>query len=346
MQTRGPKVLVISRSSNPDMLHYFALKRKIKNENLFLTSDDPHGYYWPLVAKNSLRNLMSIQGLKQVLALRKRILSQKVGTIIFDNADPANILISVSLIFRRVRRVFTLHDQIPHSNNLVVWVYNWLVSRVLAHEVIVFSSPRISCSGTVRQLTLGASPAEELVKVIGRASVPPTALFFGRVEDYKGYEFVDGIARALKAGGCDLVIAGKGTSPYLEQAAMHPNVTVLNRFIPDREAADLFNKAHVNIMPYREATQSGVLLFAAAFGVPTVAFDVGAIKEYMKPALGKCVPAGDSDLLADCALKYATLSGKDWASFQKACLTVYEADFSAEAFVRQYRDLVALYQRA
>ena len=54
------------------------------------------------------------------------------------------------------------------------------------------------------------------------------------------------------------------------------------------------------ICPYRDATQSGVVLTAFAFGVPVVASAVGGLVEYVEHGrTGLVVPPGDVPALAD-----------------------------------------------
>ncbi len=60
-----------------------------------------------------------------------------------------------------------------------------------------------------------------------------------------------------------------------------PGVTVEPRWVPDSEIAGLVAAARAVVLPYREASQSGVLPIALALGVPVVATDVGGLAEQM-----------------------------------------------------------------
>jgi glycosyltransferase involved in cell wall biosynthesis len=112
----------------------------------------------------------------------------------------------------------------------------------------------------------------------------PTLLFFGRIREYKG------LAELLKASNIlvkkypkmRLVIAGDGDfGPYEELVGSDLNLTLINRYIPDEEVAELFCDATAVVLPYREASQSGVVAIAAALGTPIVATRVGAITEVL-----------------------------------------------------------------
>jgi glycosyltransferase involved in cell wall biosynthesis len=55
----------------------------------------------------------------------------------------------------------------------------------------------------------------------------------------------------------------------------------------------------VIVCPYRDATQSGVVLTAYAFGVPVVVSAVGGLIEYVEHGrTGLVVPPGDANALA------------------------------------------------
>src|SRR5206468_3804194 len=75
-----------------------------------------------------------------------------------------------------------------------------------------------------------------------------------------------------------------------------PNVRWLTRFVSDAEAAALFRRADVAVLPYRQIDQSGVLFTALAFGTPLVLSTAGGFPE-VEPAIH--VPAGDPTALCD-----------------------------------------------
>ena len=66
------------------------------------------------------------------------------------------------------------------------------------------------------------------------------------------------------------------------------------------EVAQLFLDADVVALPYVEASQSGVLNVAAAFGKPVVVTDVGELRATVEPnGLGLVVPPRDPQALAE-----------------------------------------------
>jgi len=114
-------------------------------------------------------------------------------------------------------------------------------------------------------------------------------LFFGRISPYKGIdELLMAFSKVLKReSNIKLVIAGTGSYAYtLPQFLQNSSALVLiNRFIAKDEIQYLFEQADVIICPYRDATQSGVLMTAAVFNIPAIVSNVGALPEYIRDGL-------------------------------------------------------------
>jgi glycosyltransferase involved in cell wall biosynthesis len=110
-------------------------------------------------------------------------------------------------------------------------------------------------------------------------------LFFGRLSSYKGIdELLNAFSKVLqKFPEIKLVIAGKGNYSYVvpEVLANSSSLIAINRFVADFEIKSLFEQADVLVCPYRDATQSGVLMTAAAFQIPVIVSNVGALSEYI-----------------------------------------------------------------
>lgn len=128
-------------------------------------------------------------------------------------------------------------------------------------------------------------------------------LMFGRIFAYKGLDQLIRAEAALKDRLPELsvTIAGRGDDPWAFRALMgRPDrYDIRNHFIDDPEVARLFVDTDLVVLPYTEASQSGVLNLAAAFGKPVVVTDVGELRATVASnGLGLVVPPGDPDQLA------------------------------------------------
>jgi glycosyltransferase involved in cell wall biosynthesis len=135
-------------------------------------------------------------------------------------------------------------------------------------------------------------------------------LFFGRIYAYKG---LDVLIRSVplvteRFDGIRVIIAGEGEDieRYRKMMSDPEFFEVRNRRIPDAETAQLFLDADIVVLPYLEASQSGVLAIASAFAKPVIVTDVGELGRSVEDGMsGIVVPAGNERALADAILKLA-----------------------------------------
>lgn len=134
-------------------------------------------------------------------------------------------------------------------------------------------------------------------------------VFFGRIQEYKGIKVLLEAYKKVhdKHKNTTLTIAGKGDfSAYEKLAADCGNITVINRFIDDDEVGGLFDGANtVLVLPYLDATQSGVILIAYEYGVPIIASNCGGLSEQLDDGrLGMLCEPGNVEELSECMLHF------------------------------------------
>jgi glycosyltransferase involved in cell wall biosynthesis len=136
-------------------------------------------------------------------------------------------------------------------------------------------------------------------------------LFFGSIWEYKGLHYLMQ-AESLLAKHLDhfkIVIAGVGEdfAKYRKYIVDPDHYEIMNEYIADERVAELFQKASVVVLPYIEASQSGVVPLAFAFGKPVVVTRVGSIPEIVDHGKnGFIVPPRDSEKLAKAILQILT----------------------------------------
>ncbi|RPD47272.1 glycosyltransferase family 4 protein [Paracnuella aquatica] len=170
-------------------------------------------------------------------------------------------------------------------------------------------------------------------------------LFFGRLSPYKGIdvllEAIPQVFRQLPEE--ELVIAGKSFEGYVpdpEVVSKYPNnIRVLNRYISNEELVLLISQAKFVVCPYKDATQSGVLMTAYALQTPVIATDVGAFPEtIVNNRSGILVPVGDATKLAEAMLQ--ALDGDFYKEMERYLLQTQEniswATANKEALLQAY----------
>ncbi len=127
-----------------------------------------------------------------------------------------------------------------------------------------------------------------------RPTSRPRLLYFGRLLPYKG---LDLLANALEFLGenrpFELRICGDGpSSPALERLEAMEGVSVERRWFADAELPGLLAWADALVLPYREASQSGVAALALAAGRHVLATAVGGLPEQLggQPGAILCAP--------------------------------------------------------
>jgi glycosyltransferase involved in cell wall biosynthesis len=147
-------------------------------------------------------------------------------------------------------------------------------------------------------------------------------LFFGFVRPYKGLEH---LLRAMLELGPEhhLVVVGEFYEPREKYAALldalsaRGQLTLVDRYVPNEEVPSWFGMADLVIVPYLNATQSGIVQMAYGFGLPVVATRVGGLPEVVEDGrTGYLVPPGDAGALAAAIRRY--FDEADPARFRQA----------------------------
>ena len=132
----------------------------------------------------------------------------------------------------------------------------------------------------------------------------PLILFFGRIWKYKGLEYLIRAEPLItsKVPGTKIIISGVGEDfDRYRRMMVHPDrFIVYNEYVSDEKRAELFRRASVVVLPYIEASQSGVVPIAYRFGKPVVATTVGGLPDMVDHGrTGYLVPPQDANALAE-----------------------------------------------
>lgn len=109
-------------------------------------------------------------------------------------------------------------------------------------------------------------------------------LFFGRIDHYKGVEFLyERYIADFSDNPIHLIIAGKPIV-HVEQLEKnkHKNVHYLGRFIEDAEMNWLFSHCKLVVLPYKDSSQSGVIPIAYYYSKPVLVSNNEGLTEYLE----------------------------------------------------------------
>lgn len=125
---------------------------------------------------------------------------------------------------------------------------------------------------------------EKACNLLNISSEKKNLLFFGLIRDYKGLDLLIE-AMSLLDSSYQLIIAGESYGSFemyqnlINKSPFKDNIKVLEQYVPDEMVTTLFSASDLLVLPYRSATQSGVLAIAYQLETPTLATNVGALGE-------------------------------------------------------------------
>jgi len=218
--------------------------------------------------------------------------------------------------FKNIYIVVNIHDPLPHSGE-----DNWKgklifkISKKHINRYILFNSFLIkdfSFKYKIDQTLIYSSKLgiyhiyKNYLLDLKYNGNKQTILLIGRLSHYKGIEEFIEAAKILsfKVKNVDFIIAGKSIKNYklppIPELNNNNRIIVTDRYLNNSELANLISQSLMIICPYRDATQSGVVLTAYAFEKPIVATNVGALSEYIIDNItGILVQQGNISALAD-----------------------------------------------
>jgi len=169
---------------------------------------------------------------------------------------------------------------------------------------------------------------------------PKRILFFGFVRPYKGlHHLLDAMPTVLQTIEVELLIVGEFWSDkadylaQINQLHLNNHVTIIDQYIPNEQVGYYFSQTDVVVLPYRSATQSGIIQLAFGFNKPVITTDVGGLAEVVHHGeTGLVVPPNDSVLLAQAIIHY--FQANLGPTFE-ATIRQHQADFSWQNLVNQ-----------
>ena len=212
----------------------------------------------------------------------------------------------------------TVHDYKTHSgekNYLVEWVQHKTIQLLSKVIFLTKSQSTLAISNGIKKENIIhlAHPLFE-IKTKNNLSFnsSPNLLFLGRIKAYKGVDLLLKACANLKFN--KLTIAGEGSLPIINDE----KVTVINERIPEKLMNKLLDSHELLILPYEEATQSGILSLGLSKEVVMVITKHEGLQEQISDK--SCYWSEPSFVELQSTLKLAISDKEKYESFKKNLL--------------------------
>ncbi|MCO5286618.1 MAG: glycosyltransferase [Chitinophagaceae bacterium] len=236
----------------------------------------------------------------------------------FPILDGVMLPLYLKLLGKRI--FYTAHNVLPHNkeNSFVRFQFRLIYHTM--HRIIVHTE---YIRGRI-QNEFGISPSKlnevihgvyerelnpEITREAARkyfklSSSAVVVLLFGSISKYKGLDILLKSMDSLAKDDLQLLVSGRLDPDYkiefdaLVEKYKSKNIVFVIRRIEDAEVEYCFKAADVTVLPYREASQSGVLFMSYAYGVPVIAPKMGGfVKDIVPEKTGLLfLPNDDKDL--------------------------------------------------
>ena len=209
--------------------------------------------------------------------------------------------------------ILTIHDALIHPGD------GGIIAQFVLDKDLKNSNSIICLTNEVKNILIKKFNHIKLISVIPHGSfnyslLKPNIktiynknkinlLFFGRLIKYKGLDLLlNAWLKILKqVPNANLYIYGSGilSNKNINFIKIHSSSIFLqNRWINENEIHDIFNNSDLIILPYIEASQSGVIGIAHSFGIPVIVTPLGGLIEQLNSGGGLIAKDFTADAIA------------------------------------------------
>jgi glycosyltransferase involved in cell wall biosynthesis len=228
-----------------------------------------------------------------IAALARRVGALRPDIAICAQPGPLDLLMAAALRRLRIPFVVVVHDADAHPGD--GFPLQMVLQRALCRQANAVAALTSHVGDRLLAQKLAGTQGRPLIRLrhppMQYDFAPRDAetgtfrlLSFGRLLPYKGLDLLVESLRLLgPRPGLSVRVVGSGPeSRELAALRAQKGVTVENRWVPENEVGALFGWADAVVLPYREASQSGVAAVALAAHRYVVATNVGGLAEQLR----------------------------------------------------------------
>jgi len=239
------------------------------------------------------KRIIGIDNIKTLRTVLKYMNTNSFDAIHFDTIS-ARLLPLLPFIGNK-KIIATIHDPIPHigektiKKSIINWLYSSVIDEYLFYSIYALNQFLINRPSLHNKTAILKLLPYSYINNFKQDTTNQEnyILYFGRISPYKGVDLLINAADYISQQypSLKICIAGKPHGDYTLDLSGKKNIKYINSYLSIDELAKLIQHSIFVICPYKEATQSGVLMTAFAMKKPVLATSVGAFAEYIKPGV-------------------------------------------------------------
>lgn len=242
------------------------------------------------------KSMVGLDSIMVGIFLGRLIRSRNYDVVHFDTTSGRAM--SSLLFIKNHQLALTIHDPVPHPGeesfllDMVRYFYKrkaMSISFYSSYSAALYKQYNKNISQKINQLRLQPYSFVSKFKKLP-STITPYILFFGQLSYYKGIDLLLEAIPTVLAHYPDerFIIAGKSNGFILDRKLLNQypqHITFIDNYLSIEQLAHLIQGAKFIVCPYREATQSGVLMTAFAMGKTVLATNMGAFPEYISDGI-------------------------------------------------------------
>lgn len=215
----------------------------------------------------------------------KIIITEHDGVLHNGDADYGEQWMRKLCMRKATHLIFLSH----HVKNLVLKKFHFSKTYYSVVPHGIFQSCEVGC--------------EELIASRSNPGEALSLLFLGRISKYKGVELLlEAVSEMPHNIVGKVVIAGKSNYKIESRFVGDSRVLLIDKFLSEDEMTQFLMKTDLLILPYTEASQSGVIGMGIDFCLPMIISDVGGLQEQLSSTEALFVKPTVSSL--KCAIEF------------------------------------------
>ena len=238
-----------------------------------------------------------------LLSIIHRIHREHFDAVYFESLHTWNL--PIMMMSGKAKTYQVIHEVIPHEGDSQVKMVDLMNKAVVKFADTIVLRNKTYIQDLIDRYGIGAERVKylELWRRYPSYTKPihnGRALFFGRINPYKGADNLVEIVRLCPDIQFDVIgRVDPQMQDVVDQLAKEKNVKLNNDYVTDVEMREAFIDCDWAIVPYNSASQSGIIIDAYKYSRPVIAFAVGAIPEQVDDGKsGYLVEAGDNQKFA------------------------------------------------